>query len=76
MCEIFKDKLIKYLTDKNVFTGENNWDIIEKEGFGRCLIAKRDIDINELIFCDSPLFYGPRNNNYDKVIFVYERCRE
>lgn len=68
MCEDFKNLLIKNLTNNHVYTGEENWEIVEKEGFGRCLVAKRDIEVDHLIFCDFPLLYGPRNNNYDKVI--------
>ena len=70
MSDIFKSLIVKYLSQKNVYSGENNWDIIENEEFGRCLIAKKDIEVNELIFCDFPFFYGPRNNNYVQVKFL------
>lgn len=65
----FKNVIINYLNRKNVYTGEDNWDIVENEEFGRCLVAKRDIEVNELIFCDRPFFEGPRNNNYVQVNF-------
>lgn len=67
MCELFKTLLISRLKYRNIYTGEDKWDIIEMEEYGRCLIAKCDIEVNELIFCDFPLFHGPRNINYEKV---------
>jgi hypothetical protein len=70
MCEEFKSALIKYLTDAEIYTGDDEcvWDIIELPIYGRCLIAKRDIQVNETIFRDKPLIYGPRSHNYEKVI--------
>lgn len=71
MCEEFKNRLIKYLRDASIFTeDECVWDIEEREPFGRCLIAKRDIQVNELILRDKPLVVGPRVNNYEKIFCV------
>lgn len=71
MCEEFKSAILRYLHDGSIFTdGELMWDIEYREGYGRCMIAKRDIEINELIFYDRPLLIGPRVNNYDKIFCV------
>jgi hypothetical protein len=71
MCEQFKSLLIKYLREAGVFTeDEVVWDIVHKEPFGRCLVAKRDIEVNELILYDAPLLIGPRTSNYDKIFCV------
>jgi hypothetical protein len=71
MCEDFKSRLIKYLQDASIYIEDDCvWDIEEKEPFGRCLIAKRDIQVNELIFRDRPLLIGPRVNNYEKIFCV------
>lgn len=71
MCEEFKSSLIKYLRDASIYTeDECVWDIEHKEPFGRCLVAKRDIQVNELILYDRPLLIGPRVNNYDKIFCV------
>ncbi|CRL02052.1 CLUMA_CG015278, isoform A [Clunio marinus] len=71
MCEEFESLIIKYLRDASIYTeDECVWEIIEKEPFGRCLIAKRDIQANELILYDKPLLIGPRVNNYDKIFCV------
>lgn len=71
MCEEFKDALIKYLRDATIYTeDECVWDIVEKEPYGRCLVAKRDIQVNELILYDKPLLIGPRVNNYEKIFCV------
>lgn len=71
MCEEFKSVLIKYLRDASIFTeDECVWDIVYQEPFGRCLVATRDIQVNELILYDKPLLIGPRVNNYDKIFCV------
>ncbi|KAG5680405.1 hypothetical protein PVAND_009914 [Polypedilum vanderplanki] len=71
MCDEFKSALVKYLIDAKLYTGDDCvWDIVEKEIYGRCLIAKRDIQANEVIFYDKPLFCGPRVNNYNKIFCV------
>lgn len=71
MCEEFKSLLVKHLRDASIFTeDECVWEIVEKEQFGRCLVAKRDIQVNELIFYDKALLIGPRVNNYDKIFCV------
>jgi hypothetical protein len=71
MCEEFKASLIKYLRDANIYTeDECVWDIVLKEPYGRCLVAKRDIQVNELILYDKPLLIGPRVNNYEKIFCV------
>lgn len=71
MCEEFKSHLLKYLRDASISTeDEPVWDIVQREPFGRCLIAKRDIQVNELILNDKPLLIGPRVNNYDKIFCV------
>lgn len=71
MCDEFKSVLIKYLRDAAVFTeDECVWDIVEREPYGRCLVAQRDIQVNELILYDKPLLIGPRVNNYDKIFCV------
>lgn len=68
MCEEYKNLLVEYLNESNVFPGVENWDIVEDPQYGRCLIATKDIKPNETIFCDRPLFSGPRSNNYEQVI--------
>lgn len=71
MCDDFKNLLIKYLRDGAIDTGDECvWDIVQREGFGRCLVAKRDIQVNELILYDRPLLIGPRVNNYEKIFCV------
>lgn len=71
MSEEFKSRLIKYLRDASLFTeDECVWDIVYQEPFGRCLVAKRDIQVNELILYDKALLIGPRVNNYDKIFCV------
>lgn len=71
MCDEFKNVLIKYLRDASIYTeDECVWDIVEREPFGRCLVARRDIQVNELILYDRPLLKGPRVNNYDKIFCV------
>lgn len=71
MCVEFKSALIKYLHDGSIPTADELvWDIEHREGYGRCMIAKRDIEVNELIFIDRPLLIGPRVNNYDKIFCV------
>jgi hypothetical protein len=71
MCDEFKNQLIKYLREASIFTeDECVWDIEYREPFGRCLIAKRDIQVNELILYDKPLVIGPRVNNYEKIFCV------
>lgn len=67
MCEEYKNLLVKYLNDSGFTAGEDKWDIIENQLYGRCLIAKNDIEVNETIFCDKGLFYGPRQSNYEDV---------
>lgn len=71
MCDQFKSALINYLKKDNLYPGDDEclWDIQELPVYGRCLIAKRDIQTNEVIFRDKPLIVGPRVNNYDKVIY-------
>lgn len=72
MCEEFKNLLIKYLRDASIYTENDEcvWDIVYKEPFGRCLVAKRDIQVNELILYDKALLIGPRVSNYDKIFCV------
>lgn len=71
MCEEFKVKIVKYLRDASLYTeDECVWDIVYKERYGRCLVAKRDIQVNELILFDRPLLIGPRVNNYEKIFCV------
>lgn len=73
MCEEYKNILIKYLTNAGIYCGNGNWDIIEDSQFGgRCLMANKDFELNEVIFCDKPLFYGPRGSNYEKVSDAFE----
>lgn len=67
MCEEYKNLLVQYLKQSNVYSGDENWDIIEHEEYGRCMVAKKDIEPNSTIFCDKALFYGPRGNNYEQV---------
>lgn len=71
MCEEFKSLLIKYLRDASLYTeDECVWDFTVMEPFGRCMIAKRDIQVNELILYDKALIIGPRVSNYDKIFCV------
>ncbi|XP_049531229.1 SET domain-containing protein SmydA-8 isoform X1 [Anopheles darlingi] len=48
--------------------GEPPWDIGVFEGYGRGLVATRDIAVHDLVFVDRPILLGPRVNNYE-VIF-------
>lgn len=70
MCEEFKNILVKYLSDGSIYNDDLVWDIEHREGYGRCMVAKRDLQVNELIFHDRPLLIGPRVNNYDKIFCV------
>jgi hypothetical protein len=72
MCEEFKSALKNYLNE--LYPGDESclWDIKELPIYGRCLMASRDIQPNEVIFYDKPLIVGPRVNNYDKVMKVYK----
>lgn len=67
MCEEYKNLLVAYLNKWDIYAGDEKWDIVENQQYGRCLIAKNDININETIFCDRSLLYGPRQNNYEEV---------
>lgn len=67
MCEEYKNLLVEYLSRSNIYSGDENWEIVESPQYGRCLIAKRNIEMHEIIFCDRALFYGPRGNNYEQV---------
>lgn len=67
MCEEYKNLLVKYLGQSNVYAGEEKWEITENPQYGRCLVAKKDLDKDEVIFSDRALFYGPRGHNYEKV---------
>ncbi|XP_058834483.1 SET domain-containing protein SmydA-8-like [Topomyia yanbarensis] len=69
---LFKSRLVEFLGD--LYTPDQPWDIIAFEGYGRGLVATRDIAVNELIFLDRPILVGPRVNNYD-VIFCASCCR-
>lgn len=68
----FKHELVAFLGD--LYTPDQPWDIIVFDGYGRGLVATRDIAVNELIFLDRPILVGPRVNNYD-VIFCASCCR-
>uniref|UniRef100_A0A182N0U9 SET domain-containing protein n=1 Tax=Anopheles dirus TaxID=7168 RepID=A0A182N0U9_9DIPT len=69
----FKGELLGFLGEL-VPPGEPPWDIGLFEGYGRGLVATRDIAVNELIFVDRPILVGPRVNNYE-VIFCASCCR-
>lgn len=69
----FKADLVAFLGEK-LYSPEQPWDIAVFEGYGRGLVATRDIAVNELIFLDRPILVGPRVNNYD-VIFCASCCR-
>jgi hypothetical protein len=65
----YEEALKEYLGDlhdENLTT----WNIEYREGFGRCMIATRDIQPNELIFRDKPIVIGPRSSNYEKIFCV------
>uniref|UniRef100_A0A182UC74 SET domain-containing protein n=1 Tax=Anopheles melas TaxID=34690 RepID=A0A182UC74_9DIPT len=68
----FKQELLAYLGEL-VPPGEPPWDIATFEGYGRGLVATRDIAVNELVFVDRPVLVGPRVNNYE-VIFCASCC--
>ncbi|XP_058445390.1 SET domain-containing protein SmydA-8 [Malaya genurostris] len=69
---LFKTRLVSFLGD--FYSPDQPWDIVLYEGYGRGLVATRDIAVNELIFLDRPILIGPRVNNYD-VIFCASCCR-
>ncbi|KAJ8918186.1 hypothetical protein NQ315_014052 [Exocentrus adspersus] len=54
----------------NIFDTDAPWEIKESilGGFG--VFAKRDIDVGEVIFTDSPVILGPRNLNNPKDFCV------
>ncbi|XP_035780820.1 SET domain-containing protein SmydA-8-like [Anopheles albimanus] len=67
----FKRQLLAFLAEQEQegeVEGEPLWDIGVFEGYGRGLVATRDIAVHELVFVDRPILLGPRVNNYD-VIF-------
>ncbi|XP_053681684.1 SET domain-containing protein SmydA-8 [Sabethes cyaneus] len=68
----FKTELVEFLGD--LYDPDHPWDMIVFEGYGRGLVATRDIAPDELIFLDRPILLGPRTNNYD-VIFCASCCR-
>ncbi|XP_029710505.1 SET domain-containing protein SmydA-8 [Aedes albopictus] len=68
----FKAELLEFLD--GLYTPDQPWDITVFEGYGRGMVATRDIAENELIFLDRPILLGPRVNNYD-VIFCASCCR-
>uniref|UniRef100_A0A182XYF9 SET domain-containing protein n=1 Tax=Anopheles stephensi TaxID=30069 RepID=A0A182XYF9_ANOST len=68
----FKGELMEFLGEL-VTPGDPPWDIGVFEGYGRGLVATRDIDVHELIFIDRPVLVGPRVNNYE-VIFCASCC--
>uniref|UniRef100_A0A182MJM8 SET domain-containing protein n=1 Tax=Anopheles culicifacies TaxID=139723 RepID=A0A182MJM8_9DIPT len=70
--ETFKGELLEFLGEL-VPPGEPPWDIGVFEGYGRGLVATRDIDVHELVFIDRPVLVGPRVNNYE-VIFCASCC--
>ncbi|KAL7038669.1 hypothetical protein ACKWTF_009650 [Chironomus riparius] len=72
MCEDFKRALVDHIKNGNIYPGDDKcaWDIEELPVYGRCLIAKRDIEANEEIFRDHPLIVGPRVNNYIKIFCI------
>lgn len=68
----FKAELVAFLAD--LYSPDQPWDIDVFEGYGRGMVATRDIAENELIFLDRPILVGPRVNNYD-VIFCASCCK-
>lgn len=72
MCEKFNNLLKRYLINANIYNDDDEcvWEIVHQEPYGRCIFAKKDIQINELIFKDKPLLIGPRVHNYEKVFCV------
>lgn len=74
MCEIFKSAIVNHLKNANLYPGDDKcpWNIVELPIYGRSLVANRDIQLNEEIFHDKPLFVGPRVNNYNKVINFFK----
>jgi hypothetical protein len=70
MCELFENALVRHLRDREITTEDTVWEIVYNEPYGRCLVAKRDIEVNELILYDAPILIGPRTSNYDKIFCV------
>ncbi|CAO1397800.1 unnamed protein product [Diamesa hyperborea] len=72
MLVMFKQALINYLKNASLCQSDEDcvWDIVEQEPYGRCMVAKRDIQVHELILNDKPLLIGPRVYNYDKIFCV------
>ncbi|XP_065075125.1 SET domain-containing protein SmydA-8 [Ochlerotatus camptorhynchus] len=68
----FKAELVAFLGE--LYSPDQPWDLDVFEGYGRGMVATRDIAENELIFLDRPILVGPRVNNYD-VIFCASCCR-
>lgn len=64
----YENVLKEYLGD--LYQDDMPWKLEWRKGFGRCMIATRDIDTNELIFVDKPIILGPRVNNYEKIFCV------
>ncbi|XP_037029850.1 SET domain-containing protein SmydA-8-like [Bradysia coprophila] len=53
---------------KNYHSNENPWKLATIGSVGRGLIATRDINVNELIFCEPPLLIGPVGNEKDDLV--------
>lgn len=69
--EIFSltTEISHHLREKQIFTN-NSWKISNSNLGGRGIFATRDIEINEIIFCDSSLIVGPRINQNDRPICI------
>lgn len=67
----FKAELLEFLD--GLYTPDQPWDITVFEGYGRGMVATRDIAENELIFLDRPILLGPRVNNYDVIFCARDR---
>lgn len=67
---IFQHKIVENWLG-NYHSAENNsWILADVKDIGRGLIATRDINVNELILCESPLNIGPVGNEKDDFVGV------
>ncbi|KAF2350507.1 SET domain [Trinorchestia longiramus] len=53
--------------------GSEKWEIIYREPYGRCMVAKVDIAEGELLYEDHPTVHGPKQNSDLLCLGCYSR---
>lgn len=46
------------------------FEIVEKSGIGRCLVANQDLGPGQLVLCDAALAFGPKEQIEAKICIV------